>query len=197
VAGVVKGTQVGLVNISDDMYGLPIGLINYTKNGIRDIGAWYDTSDYMYGFWANGTNNLYSIVYGGEAYSDWCVNSNSLSFGYGVGYRFVGKPLSVDLDLSMKQFFGPNWDRALSEFKRGEGYAGFGVEAVSSFPSARLTVGIPLMGKLEAFGGVSADIGVSGYCAVPDALRSDYAVHFRAFGSDIDVNPQLYFGVRL
>jgi hypothetical protein len=42
VARKVTGLQVGLVNLSEEMYGIPIGLFSWTKNGIRDLGFWVD-----------------------------------------------------------------------------------------------------------------------------------------------------------
>ncbi len=206
VAGVVnaakdvRGLQVGLVNISENCYGLPIGLVNYVKNGVRDIGFWHDSADNLYAYWANGTNNLYTIVYGGEAPADWFVNSNTLSFGFGLGYRVSRKPFSLDLDLSVKNFYGPNWDDALRAADVVDSYGNhvFSVSPISSFPSLRASLGMPIFKGLEVFGGVSADIGISGVCAVPDALKRDSSFLIRGQeGHSLEINPQLFWGLRL
>jgi hypothetical protein len=205
IAGEVRGTQIGLVNISKEMYGLPIGLFNFTLNGIRDIGFWQDSSNSVYAFWANGTNNFYTILYAGEALDDWFRNTDTIAAGGGVGVRLIEKPLRLDLDLSAKHYYGPRFAQNLAlakppvtNTKGAVAEADFERAWTPSpvFPSVRLSLGLPLFSKLEAFCGASADLGIDGLCAVPEEIASDRSFSFRVFGTNVNVSPQLYWGLR-
>ncbi len=44
----VDGAQVGIVNISEGMYGIPIGLVNIVRNGILNVTGWSDGGGYTY-----------------------------------------------------------------------------------------------------------------------------------------------------
>jgi len=213
IASEVRGTQIGLINISKEMYGLPIGLLNFTLNGIRDIGFWQDSSNSVYAFWANGTNNFYTILYAGESLDDWFRDTDTIAAGGGAGVRLIEKPLRLDLDLSAKHYFGPRFAQNLALVKDAAAYeeASHSVKGKTPssetsmpqwtpspvYPSLRLSLGLPLFSsKLEAFCGASADIGIEGLCAIPAETMSNRSFNFQAFGSRIDVSPQLYWGLR-
>jgi hypothetical protein len=205
IASEVKGTQIGLINISKEMYGLPIGLFNFTLNGIRDIGFWQDSSNSVYAFWSNGTNNFYTILYAGESLDDWFRNTDTIAAGGGAGVRLIEKPLRLDLDLSAKHYYGPRFAQNLALAKEPVATTKGAVAEASSerawtpspvFPSLRLSLGLPLFSKFEVFCGASADMGIEGLCAIPEEIASDRSFHFQAFGSRIDVSPQLYWGLR-
>lgn len=59
----VTGVQAGLVNIcSGDCYGIQVGLINYSRNGVCEIGASYTTDSNLRFTFNTGSRYLYAIV---------------------------------------------------------------------------------------------------------------------------------------
>jgi len=197
VAATVKGTQIGLINISKDMYGIPIGLFSFTLNGIRDVGAWQDSSDTIYSYWANGTNNFYTIMYAGESRKDWFVGTDSMAVGVGLGARLIEKSLQLDIDLSAKSYYGPRFAQQLTALRTAlsTGVPPVGCVPSPVFPSLRLSLGLPIYKRFAIFAGASADIGIAGVCEVPEEIRSAHSVSFPAFGTRIDLSPQLYWGL--
>jgi hypothetical protein len=223
VAGTVHGTQIGLINIADDLYGIPIGLVNFTKNGIRDLGFWHDEADNLFGFWANGTNNFYTLVFAGEDRAGIGEDWETFCAGLGLGYRQELGPLNLDIDVSAKAFFGNSWRNMLRDIQAGgpklqawigewmpaedgtdaDGYHpwyGCGADwpygPVSFFPMARVSLGVPIFDFLEVFGGMSFDIGIDGTYPVPGILRDVKVYSYDIYGMPVDIYPHFFWGVK-
>ncbi|GEM_PF-1770537 len=212
VANDVRGTQVGLVNVSENCYGIPIGLINITKNGIRDVGFWMDEGNNLFGFWANGTNNFYTLLFAGESLVDYGEDWNTFAAGFGLGARANLGPLHLDTDVSAKAFYGDTWGYMLADLKDGspkarDYYAACeaGVDQVDPwpygpvqiFPMVRMTLGIPVFKFFEVFGGVSCDIGVNGTYPVPEILQDVKGYGFEILDTPIEVYPHFFWGIRI
>jgi hypothetical protein len=201
MARTVRGTQMGLINVSENLYGIPFGLINYTKNGVRDVGFWHDDADNVYAFWANGTNNFYTLVFAGEAREEWGVSTGTLAGGVGVGYRSKLGSLNLDVDVSAKHFFGNTVLDAYNQLNAGiypndpNWVYPFG--SVTAFPMARVSVGLPLFKIFEVFGGMSFDVGIDGTYPVPGALKDGKSYAFNAFDTPVEVYPHFFWGVKL
>lgn len=102
--GNVNGMQIGLVNIGNDIKGLPVGLINLYKEGITTIGFWQeiDGGDQVYYSIMTGTNWLYSHFFFGGSKADFWDQPESSAFGAGLGLRtplFAGFSLDTDFNL--------------------------------------------------------------------------------------------------
>ncbi len=212
VANDVRGTQVGLVNVSENCYGIPIGLINITKNGIRDVGFWMDEGNNLFGFWANGTNNFYTLLFAGESLVDYGEDWNTFAAGFGLGARANLGPLHLDTDVSAKAFYGDTWGYMLDDLMDGsprarDYYAACADGAdpadpwpygpVQIFPMVRMTLGIPVFKFFEVFGGVSCDIGVNGTYPVPGILQDVKGYGFEILDTPIEVYPHFFWGIRI
>jgi hypothetical protein len=80
----VKGSQLALINISDTVSGLPIGLISFVKRGYRRVEISANEVLYANLTLKTGTSKLYNIFTGGFVPNDTITN---WSFGYGFGFE--------------------------------------------------------------------------------------------------------------
>jgi hypothetical protein len=85
-ARILKGVQIGLVNIADTSKGVSIGLINIIRNGFYRLSM--STSSVMmtnFSF-TSGTADLYTIIHAGV---DFGSRSPTYAMGIGLGHDFV------------------------------------------------------------------------------------------------------------
>ena len=150
----VNGMQIGLININDDINGLPIGLLTISKNGIMDLGGWYESSGFFYTGIQTGSRNFYNIAYMALPVDN---QGSVLVTGFGIGARINLGPLYIDIDGSVKNVApGTDAQDAIRQtFARDQFY--------SLFPSARLSAGLKIFGFMSVFGGLSMDIHIPGY----------------------------------
>lgn len=103
-AGVVTGTQIGLINIASDYkYGVPIGLFSYVKNGYHAIELAGGEAVYANLNVKLGVRKLYTIYKAG-----WFQNGSeqygSVGLGFGSLFDF-GKRIGISTDLSGSNLF--------------------------------------------------------------------------------------------
>lgn len=55
----MKKVQLGIINISDDIDGVPSGIINYSKPGIFDVSTWRDETGIGLATLRSESRNLY------------------------------------------------------------------------------------------------------------------------------------------
>jgi hypothetical protein len=80
----VKGSQLALINISDTVSGLPIGLISFVRRGYRRIEISGNEVLYANLTLKTGTSKLYNIFTGGLIPND---TITTWGFGYGFGFE--------------------------------------------------------------------------------------------------------------
>lgn len=103
-AGVVRGAQVGIVNIcSGNCEGVQIGLFNYSKNGVCEFGTSYTTENNIRFTFSTGSKYLYSVF--GYSADIKCFNPDvggSEKYGHvilGLGTRLTAGMFNFDFEV--------------------------------------------------------------------------------------------------
>ncbi len=113
----VKGTQIGLVNISDTADGPGIGLINIVFHGYHKLAFYTDEVVPVNAAFKTGSRQLYNILQAGFNPSD---SEQIFTFGYGLGTELrLGRHFTINPELSAQQLYLGTWDEAniLSKFR--------------------------------------------------------------------------------
>ncbi|HVW59618.1 MAG TPA: STN and carboxypeptidase regulatory-like domain-containing protein [Puia sp.] len=114
IAGVInitrrlKGVQIGVVNIADTSDGYSIGLVNLSRNGIREFSMFADEVSPLNLAFRSGNAKLYSILLIGY---DPGKDHRTYRYGFGLGHRFrLNKTLSLDPELTNEHLAVGSWD---------------------------------------------------------------------------------------
>ena len=114
IAGVInitrrlKGLQIGVVNIADTSDGYSIGLVNLSRNGIREFSMFADEASPLNLAFRSGNAKLYSILLIGY---DPSKDHRMYRYGFGLGHRFrLNKTLSLDPELTNEHLAVGSWD---------------------------------------------------------------------------------------
>ena len=188
------------------MYGLPIGLINISGNGLFNPSIWTDDTGFTYAGMQFGAGALYTLVYGGVPNdSSW----TAASLGVGMGLHMDLGRVHLDVDVSAKSYgTGGNFDEALRSsalgyydfFEAGsESFDSGEILNVPVYPTARIHAGFTLFGSVAALAGVSFESLIS-----PDQVHNDYfhrgdpwLVPVEGSNYTIKLFPRLFFGLRV
>jgi hypothetical protein len=164
---------------------VPIGLINVVENGIFRVSGWISELDMAYFGFEMGSRYLYTLLYAGTALSDPAsVYAAALGFGLHVP---VGR-FFVDGDLSAKA----SW----TGWSEGELKQAFDASELSPiWPSARIMLGIKLLGRLSLFSGVMFDAAVPGR-TVETALHRGSSFSLDLWGGSMEVYPKMMLGFK-
>ncbi len=109
-AGKLKGVQLGVINvIKEGESGLPIGLLNFVKNGFYEFDLTAGEAVYSNLSYKMGVERIYTIFKIG--YSSY-QGKPVCSFGGGFGTSiFLSEKHRLNLELSSNQiYFNNNWD---------------------------------------------------------------------------------------
>ncbi|GAB1482921.1 hypothetical protein MASR2M78_17370 [Treponema sp.] len=188
----LHGIQLGLVNIAETANGMQLGLINIVEDGIHDLGVWFEDSGDAYGFWQNGTKHAYTILFAGAPRNDWCNTNERLAGGIGFGFRIGGNHRfepGIDIDLSAKARFEKEMiNQAVDTDTRYH---------PDIFPSARLSLRLPLGSMLAIHAGAVLDIEREGGVRVPEYFREKDSWDVSVFGEAWTVHPKWFIGFSL
>jgi len=146
------GAQVGLVNISREMYGVPFGLANFVEEGIHDASIWWENEDRTWVGVQNGSNIFYTLAYAGFARDGAWRELEGFAVGFGLGFRVESRPFYLDIDAGWKRVTDGSeaQDRFAALFDPARG---------ASFPSARIIMaGVTIGGGLGWFMGGAFDV---------------------------------------
>ena len=182
--------QLGLVNVSDEMHGLPIGLVTIVRNGIHDLGYWHDGTDRSWLSFQNGTRWLYSIAYAGVSERAAFSEFEDLTFGLGLGVRLSTGFFYADMDLSAKH--AGTGDTPEERVASAFAFDG------NTFPSLRLLGGFAFGGGLGFYVGTTLDAHIPGWTRRSSIYHDgELEYDFRDAGINLMVYPKLFFGVKL
>jgi hypothetical protein len=185
-SGVVRGTQVGIVNISRDLRGVPLGLINIVENGIFRTSGWFSELGMGYVGFEMGTRSLYTLLYAGMALGKQLPPLYSAALGFGL-HGPLG-PFFVDADLSAKACWTGWSGSELAE--------AFDASTVSPlWPSARLMVGVRLFDFIGIFAGLMLDTTIPGYTAETELHQGSGSFTMELVGTPFKVYPKLFAGI--
>ncbi|MBN2625198.1 MAG: caspase family protein [Spirochaetales bacterium] len=110
-AGTMNGLQVGLVNVSREMDGLALGLVNLSRNGIVEMGAWYeyDGSGKFYPYFQSGSRYFYTLYFVGNKFPDHSLDD--FVYGAHAGFRLGLGPFNLDIEGGVRQDLGDRGDQ--------------------------------------------------------------------------------------
>jgi hypothetical protein len=188
----VKGMQIGLININDDINGLPIGLVTISKNGIMDMGGWYESSGFFYTGIQSGSRNFYNFAYMALPVEN---QGSVLVTGFGIGGRINLGQLYIDIDSSIKSVApGSDFADSISQtFSSDQFY--------SLFPNVRLSAGLKLFGFMSVFGGLSMDIHIPNYTQRSEFFHNSsnpWIIKNTETGLDaVEIHPKWFAGVKI
>ncbi|MBI9104151.1 MAG: caspase family protein [Spirochaetales bacterium] len=183
----VRGTQIGLINISDSYTkGVPIGLINITRDGIHKISSWSDSVNNAYAGFQLGTQNVYTIFYGG---TDLDNPGDEVAAAVGAGAHIDINALFIEGDLAAKHFFKP------SEFFNSEYWI---KENHFTSPTLRILAGFRISPFLSILGGMTIDAWFPDYMdgATFPMKEIEKVQTFNDWGIDVSYLPRWFLGVR-
>lgn len=192
VADNLNGMQIGLINVADSAIGLQLGLINIVKDGINDLGIWYDQSEHSYAFLQKGRKHLYSILYAGAPAEDWFETSDNLSVGAGLGLRAGGRQkweTALDLDVSAKGSL--DLDALHTAIENESEYI------PDLFPSIRASLRLPIGMSLAIHGGVILETEWENGPKVDDYFRTSDPLNYEIMKTDITFYPKWFIGISL
>lgn len=175
VAKRMRGVQVGVVNLSEDGDdAIPIGVINYAKNGRLAAEGWVDSSRISAAGVRHGTKHVHNLWAVG-----WSPDYDHVMVGAGLGVHFdVGDGLGLDIDAM--HWMTNVWDAELSQISQ-----------------ARISLAAQL-GNLEVFGGVAANVYVADGMDESASFHPIYERRTTLSDGDAVVGwPSAFAGIRL
>ena len=97
IAGTVeKGVQVGLVNVSDENKGVPIGLVSVVKNYRPRLDLWGDDTRFINAGIRSGSRKFHNLLFAGAQVND----GERWTLGWGFGSHFnLAKDVYTELDV--------------------------------------------------------------------------------------------------
>ena len=196
VAESVSGMQIGLVNITGELKGLQIGLINISNNGVDSLSYIYmPATDSAFVYWQAGSPFLYMVVGAGAPRADWFVRYDNLMLSAGLGTRVkLGGPY-LDIDVSAEQAIGSDlealYQAGLDHNKEAV------ISYMKPYPSARLSLGLPLGRTLHVTGGIKTVVQLEQGGTVPASQRTQDSLSATWFGVPFTAWSQWFFGVKV
>jgi len=176
VARKMRGVQLGVVNVSDDGdESIPIGIINYARNGQLGAEAWADTNRLSAVAVRHGTkyvHNLWGVA--------WSPDHDHVLVGAGLGAHLPLAGTRAGFDIDAMAWATDVWDGDTGQLSQ-----------------LRASVAIPF-GNVEVFGGAAANLYVTDEM---DESASFHPVAERRTTTDGGTTivgwPSVFAGVRL
>ncbi|MFN0247484.1 MAG: LA_2272 family surface repeat-containing protein [Kofleriaceae bacterium] len=138
IARKMRGVQIGVVNLSDDGDdSVPIGVINYSKNGGIAFDGWVDSSRVTSVGFRHGTKYIHNIWSIG-----WSPDHDNVLVGAGLGATARFGDLGLDIDAM-------HWLTDIWDIEYGQ------------INQLRASLSVPLAKNFEAFGGVAANVYIT------------------------------------
>jgi len=105
----IKGTQVGVINVSDSIQGVPIGFFSFVLKGYHKIEISADEIFYTNVAFRTGVRQFYNIFTAGAKPSTFKGDQTTWTFGYGVGTApKLNRWLNLNIDLTSSQIVRGN-----------------------------------------------------------------------------------------
>lgn len=193
IADSLNGVQIGLVNITGELRGLQIGLINISNNGVDSLSYVYMPAvDTSFVYWQAGSPFLYMVVGAGAPRKDWFVRNDRLMISAGLGTRVrLGGPY-IDVDVSAEQAIGSDIE-ALYQAVQDEDKERF-LAYLNPYPSARLSLGLPLGRNLHLTGGVKVLVQLEQGGLVPEGQKTQDSLSATWFALPFTAWAQWFLG---
>lgn len=173
-----KSFMLGLVNISNDFDGVPLGLLNIMPNNILEHGVFVDMNGNIFYQFQGGAKTLFTtLFYGTKLNFTWV--DHVVGMGFGTRCTTPWKVLSFDVEALAFNSFNSN-EKNKKDFEY-------------CVPELRLTANFKILKHLTLFASAAADIKVNNWNdrafeerIVGPMLQTDY---WSAYGN-------LQFGIK-
>lgn len=100
----VKGLQLGVINVTDSIHGVPVGLLSFVRKGYHKVEISADEIFYTNVAFRTGVRQFYNIVTVGAKPDSFDKEQTYWTFGYGVGTApRLSRTLSLNVDLTSNQ----------------------------------------------------------------------------------------------
>jgi hypothetical protein len=110
MAWTVEGTQVGFLNVTDSITGIPVGFLSFVNKGYHSVELSADEIFPVNVALRTGVRKFYNIVTAGVLPER--ADTTTWSFGYGVGtLPKLTKRLSLNIDLTANQVVKGNVEK--------------------------------------------------------------------------------------
>jgi len=173
---------------------------------VGGIGELFETnSGYRWAYWQNGTPQFYTVFMGGLPESR---DPAGFVFTTGAGSRaYFGRPY-LDLEVAASWDLGAaatSLDGNLSALSPGDA-PGFWSACVSAaslvdtrpWPTLRLSLGVPIIWRIHAVGGLRVDLDVQGWDALPESMKTGFVSRdIRMPGFTLDSYAKWFLGFRI
>ena len=169
------GIKIGLINISNKLYGIPVGLLNFEKEGQQHLDLWRTNDDSTHLAFRVGSRFLYTILTGSYRPGE-MEDSPIWSYGAGMGGHIPLSSFFVNLDVllqSMQEGFD-SW---------------YLLDSPDLLPELRIYTGIQSRSGFGLYIGLSYLMFVPGWYSDPKAEPEDQGLfHLR---------PRAFIGIQL
>ena len=177
----VHGTQIGLINISDSVRGIPLGLISIVKSGYHKIEVSTDEVFYTNLAFRTGVPLLYNIITAGVKPDNFEDPYWTIGYGFGTSPK-LGKWLYLNFDLTSNHVSKGNFTTALNSLNKL--YLGFEVQPLPKFG---VTFGVTLNAYVT-------DTTYDGYTDLFTNYKPKF-VYDETFSNDI--NLKMWWGAKV
>jgi len=155
------------------------------ENGIFRTSGWFSELGMGYIGFEMGSRYLYTLFYGGMALGD---QAPLYTAAFGFGLHIPVGPIFVAGDLSAKSSW-TGW----SQSELAEAFDTADLSPV--WPSARIMVGVRVLGIFSLFGGVMLDSMLPGYTVVT-GLHQGSSFTMDLWNASLEVYPKLFAGIK-
>jgi hypothetical protein len=179
----VKGAQVGLINVTDSIHGIPFGVLSFVLKGYHKIEISADEIFYTNIALRTGVRQFYNILTVGAKPNTFKDEETFWTFGYGIGTApKLSRTLSLNIDLTSNQVVYGKSIEAINMINKV--YLGLEVQALKY---VGFTFGVTLNGYIT-------DTTYDKY----RPLFTDYTPHFIADKNySNDFNMKMWWGGKI
>lgn len=143
-ATTIRGMQFGLINVTDSIHGVPIGLLSVVLKGYHKVEVSADEIFYTNISFRTGVRQFYNIITVGAKPNTFEDEETYWTFGYGFGTApRLSRVMSLNLDLTANQVVYGNTIEAINMINKL--YLGLEVQALKY---VGLTFGVTLNGYI-------------------------------------------------
>ena len=180
----VRGAQVGIINATDSIHGVPIGLISFVLKGYHKIEVSADEIFYTNVAFRTGVRQFYNILTAGAKPNTFDDEETYWTFGYGIGTApRLSRTLSLNVDLTANQVV----------------YGGQSIEAINMINKLYLGLDFQIVKNF----GVTFGVTLNGY--VTDTTYDKYQPLFTDYKPNIivdktysnDINMKMWWGGKI
>jgi hypothetical protein len=179
----VRGTQIGVINVTDSIRGVPIGVLSFVLKGYHKLEISADEIFYTNVAFRTGVRQFYNILTVGAKPDSFDKDQTYWTFGYGIGTApKLSRTLSLNIDLTSSQVV---FDQK--------------IEAINMINKAYVGLEMQLMKYIGVTFGATFNAYVTDttYDKYP-SLFSDYTPHFisdRTYSNDL--NMKTWWGAKV